>query len=128
MIESGDLPMGDVCPYSGRPANSTIYFNVQCERLWVRGDDSWTIDKAIAYVLLFGWVGALIASTRSRPPETLGRDTSIELPLRVSSDVASTVMAIRRQKKLKTLLRTTPAYAELLRDYPDAEVRPLRIA
>lgn len=128
MIQSGDLPSGDICPYSRRPANCTIYVHVQCERLSVRGGDSLDIRDAIAYVLLFGWIGVLIAYRKSQPREELGRDTSIELPLRISSDVGSKVLAIRGQKKLKMLLRETPIYAELLQDFPDAEVRRLWIA
>lgn len=127
MIQSGELPNGDICPYSGRPANSTIYFHVQCERSWVRGGDSWDTGKVIAYVLLFGWIGALIASKKSQPMEEIGRDTFLELPLRMSSDVASSVMRIRRQKKLKMLLRQTPIYARLLDESPEADVSPLRI-
>jgi len=127
MIQSGDLPSGDICPYSGRPANSTLYVHVQCERSWVRGGDSWNIGTVIAYLLL-GWIAALIASRESQPEEELGRETSVELPLRISSDVDSKVVAIRGQKKLKKLLRETPIYAELLQEFPDANVRPLRIA
>lgn len=127
MIHSGELPSGDTCPYSSRPAKSTIYFHVQCERSWVRGGDSWITGKVLASVLLLGWSGAWLAARESPPSQEFGRDTVLELPLRVSSDVASAVMRIRRQKKLKVLLQQTPIYARLLEEFPDADVRPLRI-
>ena len=72
MIHNGELPSGEICPYSGRPANSSIYFHVQCERSWVRGGDSIDAGKAVALVLFLGWIGALIAYRKSGPREELG--------------------------------------------------------
>ncbi len=128
MIRRGELPSGDICPYSGRPANNTLFVHVQCERVWVRGGDSMGAGQVIAYVLLLGWIGALIASIKTRPREELGQDTSLELPLRISSDAGSKILRIRRQRALKMLLRKTPVYATLLEEFPEAYVRPLRIA
>jgi hypothetical protein len=123
MIRDGELPTGDVCPFSGRPANETVYFDVQCERSWVRGGDG-DSDGAMLHVLLHGWVGLLLASLKSRPRREFGRDTLIRVPLRISSDVREEVLRMRGQRKLKRLLEETPVYRELLREYPGATVTP----
>jgi hypothetical protein len=127
MIRRGELPSGEVCPHSGRRADSTVYFHVQCERMWVRGNDSTNIGSTIVHFLLLGWMASLFASLKSRPLEELGRDTSLELPLRISSEVSATIMRMRRQKTLKRLLRSTPIYATLLDEFPEGAVTPLRI-
>jgi hypothetical protein len=127
LIRDGELPNGEVCPYSGAPANSTVSVCVQCERSWVRGSDSLSTRSAILYVLFLGWIGALIAycKSSSRPREELGRDTVIDLPIRVSSGATSKLMRLRNQRKWKSLLRKTPAYARLLDEFPSARVIPI---
>lgn len=66
----------------------------------------------------------LIASVRSKQSQQYGRDTSVRVPVRVSSDAAETIVRIRRQKELKQLLSATPLYAALLKEYPQAHVSP----
>ena len=126
MIDRGELPSGDLCPHSGRHADRTIFFHVQCERAWVRGDTDAQSGKAMLYVLLFGWfvaiVASLIESKRVRQRQELGRETSIELPLRISSEAASTIAKIKKQAALKSLLKSTPIYAQLLDEFPEAFV------
>jgi hypothetical protein len=126
LIRDGELPSGDVCPYSGASANCTLFVCVRCERSWVRGSDSIDARGAILYVLFLGWIGALIALGKSGARrEELGRDTAIDLPLRVSSAATSKLMRLRNQRKWKALLRETPAYARLLDEFPDARVTPI---
>jgi len=124
MIRDGELPSGDICPCSGRPADDGILVHVQCERTWVRGGEPINSSKVLGCFLVFGWIGALIASLRMRPREDLGRDTSIQVPLRVSSDVRPKLLRMR-QKALKAILRQTPVYAQLLDEFPEAEVVPI---
>lgn len=126
LIRDGELPQGDLCPYSGALANLTFHVRVQCERSWVRGSEPIGARDAVTYVLFLGWIGALIAYGKSRGQrEELGRDTIIELPLRVSADAAVKLARLRSQRTWKALLRKTPAYARLLDEYPDARITPL---
>jgi hypothetical protein len=122
MIRDGTLPDGKICPYSRRPANDTILFNVECERSSVRGGEPLDMGKMVTYVFLFGWIGALIASRKSQPREEFGRDTSVTIPVRISSDVRDKIVRLRRQRKLKSLVSETPLYARLLHEYPAARV------
>ena len=128
MIRSGELPSGDVCPYSGRRADDTMLFHIQCERTWVRGSGEWGTGKIVIYVWLLGLIGALIASLKSGPREELGRDISLEVPVRISADARPKLIKMRRQKTLKALLCETPIYSQLLQEFPGATIMPLRIA
>jgi hypothetical protein len=125
MIQDGELPSGETCPYSSRPADDQISVHVECERSWIRGGNIGS-GQAMVYWLLFGWIGWLILRGKSRPREEFGRDTSIIVPLRISSDVRSQLLRLRGQKKWKAILRHVPVYAKLLEDYPRAEISPLR--
>ena len=122
MIHNGELPSGEVCPFSGRPADDTILLHVQCERSWVRGSDASDTDTKILYVLLFGWIGALFASRKTGPRQEMGRDTSVDVPVRIASSVRAKLLGTRRQSALKALLKQTPIYAQLLEEFPAARV------
>jgi hypothetical protein len=126
MIRNGELPAGEVCPYSGRPADDTILFHVRCERPWIRGNETMGPAAIFVYYLFFGWIGALIVANRTQPLEELGRDTAVEVPVRISSQARPRLMRMRRQRSLKAILRQTRVYAELLRDFPEATVSVVR--
>lgn len=121
MLRNGELPTGDICPVSGRPTDDTIQFHVQCEKMWVRGGSSFW--QVLAYVLFFGWLGLLIHQ-EPEEVERFGRETSILIPLRISSEVRPKILRMKRQKKLKALLAQVPIYSQLLNDFPDATITP----
>lgn len=120
-IRSGELPAGKVCPLSGRPADAIVEIHVQCEEIRVRGG---RISEAahIVVLALFGWLGLLMAALSGGERVEHGRDTSVVVPLRVSSSVVEQLRRQRSQRKLKRLLRSVPIYDELLRNYPLARV------
>ncbi len=128
MIRNGELPTDKVCPLSGRNADETIEFHIHCERSWVRGGEPTDIGKILAYYMLFGWTGAIIASRKMQTREEFGRETSVTVPVRISSDVRAKIFRMRRQKTLKSLLHNVPIYQRLLREYPDAIVMPNKSA
>ena len=128
MIRDGLLPDGDICPYSGRPANDTVFFQVQCERTYVRSEDTLSTGEILVYVFLLSWIYGLIELFKTHPREVHGRDTILDVPVRISSDERQSVLRIRRQKKLKQLLSHTPIYRELLREFPQATITALHNA
>ena len=125
MIRNGELPIDTVCPLSGRIADETIVFHIQCERSWVRGGEPLDFGKILAYYLLFGWIGAIIVSRKMEKREEFGRETSLTVPVRISSDVKAKIFGTRRQQTLKSFLHHVPIYQSLLREYPDAVVTPI---
>ncbi len=128
LMKRGDLPRSGECPYSGRPADCTLLFDVECESRWVRRAES-ADSPALRFVLFIflGWIGLFIASSRGRSAEVFGDDIHIEIPLRVNSEVARRILRTKRQRQLRHLLSHTPEYRELFREYPAARVRPSKI-
>ena len=56
------------------------------------------------------------------PRRELGRDTAIEVPLRVHSDFREKLRGMTNQRALQKLLRTVPIYSKLLDEYPHAKI------
>ncbi len=128
MIRSGELPAEMVCPLSGRQPEETVYFHIQCERSWVRGGEPIDIGKLLLYYTLFGWIGALMVSRKMQERQEFGRDTTVTVPVRISSEVRAKVYGTRRQKTLRTYLSHVPIYARLLKEFPEAVVTPTNSA
>lgn len=126
LLKRGELPRSGDCPYSGRPADTTLLFDVQCESRWVRRGES-ADSPALRFVLfvLLGWIGLLIASRRGKSAEVFGEDIHLEIPLRVNSEVATKIARMRGQRRLRKLLSQVPEYRQLFREYPYATVRPV---
>lgn len=102
-------------------ADTIVLFRIDCESKWVRGREPMSIHWVVAYVLFLGWLGALLAAIRNETPrEELGRDVSVEVPMRVSKDSLSRVLKLTAQRKLRKLLKQNPTYAKLLSEYPTA--------
>jgi len=127
MIRRGGLPSGDICPFSLRPANATVWLDVRCESRWVRGGEPLDRGILLVWVVVLGWIGALIGSWRSEPREEFGRDTFLDIPLRISSDAVSKVARIRSQRIWRRLLRSVPVYARLLDEFPGTKIFFLRM-
>jgi hypothetical protein len=125
MIRNGELPSGELCPHSDRPATETVYIGVECERAWLRQGDG-SMASSIFTWLLFGWIAALIELRKSASSEEVGRDTFVELPLSISSDARERILGLRRQSQLKSLLRKVPIYSQLLDEFPEAIIFPAR--
>ena len=110
MMRSGKLPSGDTCPYSGRPANETVFFRVHCENTWDGTDGAWSSDASTPKTILmmiikimFGGLGGLAiqaALNNSHRGDAYGEDTSIDVPLRVSADDREEILRIKDLSKL----------------------------
>lgn len=121
MVANGELPQNEVCPLSLRPANETLHVHAICEQPWTTGGGDST-QTAIALGCLFGWFGYVMARESERPEERHGRDTVVDLPIRISSDVRDRYHR-QNQAQLKSLLSQTPMYAKLLKEYPKSKIQ-----
>lgn len=126
MIDQGELPTGVLCPISGRMADATVYFHVQCESVWVRGDERAQVASSLLAALVGVFVGGLGAwgmSTGARAAEVqeCGRDSYVVIPLRIASTEIQSAKGLD-QAALRRLLATVPIYAQLLADYPTAKI------
>lgn len=126
MVRGNELPTGVICSCCGRVANDTIVLRVQCERSSVRGGRSMfdSVVMAVGSALTLHLVH-LLHSWEQRPPEKLGRDSSVNVPVRIWSDCRRRIERSRSQRKLKKLLADTPVYRELLAEYPRAIITPI---
>jgi hypothetical protein len=86
-----------------------------------------SFGKLLFFYMLFGWISLFFVKPAALTEETLGRDTSVDVPLRVSSDVRESVCRLRGQSRLKKMLRCTPIYAKLLKEFPRAVVKPVSL-
>lgn len=124
LIRNGELPAGDVCAVCGLPTENTCWLHVTCERTWTRTSPlgiGWFGTIAAA---CFGWIAFRINSA-DEAPTIVGRDRNVDVPLRVRPEHAKRLSKMS-SRKLRTLLRTVPIYAQLLDEFPDAVVSAIR--
>jgi hypothetical protein len=119
MIRTGELPAGDTCLRCGLPTKDACDLVVHCERQWYKAASfNW-----LALSLSFPhW---LLAMARRGTGDVFGRETVIRVSLRVREEHHQW-LATRSQRKLRKLLRTVPVYAQLLDEYPESRIYPLK--
>jgi hypothetical protein len=117
MIADGSLPWGETCMVSGSPTDEVLDVVVHCERVHAARESS----KLMVLFALLSPILALLALREERR-EPLGRETSVSVPLRVSSPFHRKLARRGSRGELRRLLRSVPVYAELLDRYPDATV------
>ena len=124
MIDTGELPSGNECVISGMRTTDAIVVRVECERRWIKGPSKGRFLFVLFVLLLPFWmIWLAVAKTLSdEPRQELGRDTDVELPLRVHCDFHAQLRKTKSQRELKKLLRTVPIYAKLLDEYPHAKI------
>lgn len=125
MIDTGELPYGRECVLSGFPTNDLHPVRVECEKKWTTGAGKGRGLFVIFTVLFmpFWIIWALIGKALlDDPRRELGRDTAIEVPLRVHSDFREKLRGMTNQRALQKLLRTVPIYSKLLDEYPHAKI------
>jgi hypothetical protein len=129
MIRESTLPWGQCCGVTGMPTRDVMFFEVECERSYVKNKRSqlWGTILLIAGfffcppVAIFMWlVGYDLFRT---PAERVGRDVVISIPILVCKDSQATVRGWG-QSRLKTMLRGIPIYERLLNEYADATIHP----
>ncbi len=124
MVEEGSLPVDELCPLSLRPADETLVVRVDCEKSWVRSSDGDEGD-AFLFGLLFGVIGSLLMRPKRDHAEHLGRDTTVDLPIRIAGEARSRYRR-RSRKQLISMLKRIPIYAELFEEFPDAKLKVLK--
>jgi hypothetical protein len=116
MRREGTLPSGDCCAACGRPTNDVIDLRVECERI-VAADDNMKLKMFLALLIS----PLVFLSMRNPAKHAVGRDTVIEVPLRMCQKHRAWLTR-SRQRKLRRLLCCVPVYQKLLIAYPGARV------
>jgi len=124
MVRTGELPQIGPCPHSGHVANETIVFHVTCRRAPAGGDDAMSRVGKATWADLFHWFGATGLAAQQNGSGA-GIET-VDIPLRIARDAHAEILQIRSQQQLRTLLRSTPVYAQLLAEFPQSTIEPLQ--
>lgn len=124
MVRTGELPQIGPCPHSGHVANETIVFHVTCRRATTGGDVAVSPVGNARWNDFFHWFGAT-ASSAQQNGSGAGIET-VDIPLRIARDAHAEILQIRSQQQLRTLLRSTPVYAQLLAEFPQSTIEPLQ--
>lgn len=120
MIARNELPDRDTCTLCDSHTNDVIWCAIVCERESTSDDT----DRTLIYFLIFGWIAVLMAAIRPSIARTYGNDRTVNIPLRVCVPCLPALESTKSQSRLRDVIRRTPAYADLLNDYPKASVYP----
>jgi hypothetical protein len=118
LLLANKLPEEEECILCGDPTIGCVYCQVECERAVVV-DGRPPLWAVIGMVLLFGWVGALLARSARKEPREWGKDRSFNLPMRLCDRCRP---ELTDTASVKRALRSVPLYRRLLDKYPRALV------
>jgi len=121
-LNRGELPAGPGCVLCGSPAHVTVVCRVVCERAFAgsQGEDG----GSFLTFFMFGGPCPLRRKGPGRSGEVHGRDTDVELPLRLCDSCRSSAGNLRRRRRvLRRLIAAVPDYQRVLDEYPEAEIQ-----
>ena len=129
MVRRGALPVDELCCISGRSTQDVAVFCIACERVQVRHSGLDLTDRTILGWLVLGWLGIIAGwigsmfawKKKPKPIREHGREVVVYAPVRISEEYHPSLKR-RSQRYLKDLLKNTPIYAALLKEYPKATV------
>ena len=116
MVSSGELPSGNRCAVSGEPTADVIDLYVEAERVSQIGT---SLPHAALVAALCSPI--LAAVMMMQTPRDVGRETVVLTPLKVAAKYHRRVSR-SGQRALKRWLKTVPVYAQLLQEYPRAQI------
>jgi hypothetical protein len=117
MLQRGELPWGNTCQWSGQPTADVLPAYVQCERAYFKGGGR---DKLFVAAVISPLLALFMKDESQGRIE--GRNTYVATPLRVAKKFHDALARRPRQRRLRKLLRSVPAYARLLDYYPRARI------
>jgi|688.fasta_scaffold269799_1 hypothetical protein len=127
MIQSGVLPLGQLCVVSGRKTSDTFVVYYQCEYATVKFEsprDSvfsfFGFLIAIAAPMLFLSLYLFGDSRKNQAePTEVGYNRGVGLPLRVDREFHADLRKEGRRQELIQYLNRVPVYQKLFSEYPN---------
>jgi len=116
MVQSGELPTGDMCAVSHAPTADTIDLEILVPKFFKNEEGR---DRIA--LLLFGLWGILYLALFRRTTVEEEGASSLRVPLRVAARYHRKVRGMS-QRRLRRLLRSVPVYATLLDENPHSRV------
>jgi hypothetical protein len=119
-VATGDLPSESACVKCGVQTSGILFCDVECERPWRSGGGFWKYFFLFLLAPVWLWFGQALKD--SRRPEQFGRETVVEVPLRMCPECQSAVRTSDSAWELESLLQKVPLCHELLCEYPEATI------
>jgi hypothetical protein len=118
LLLAGKLPEEDECVLCSEPTAGCVSCVVDCERAVV-SDGRPSFWAELGLIVLFGWIGVLLARSGRKEPMEWGKDRSFTLPLRLCDACRP---ALTNFASVTRALRSVPLYRRLLDKYPRAVI------
>lgn len=118
-VADGALPAENACARCGVQTSDALYLLVECERTWSAGSGFWR--HFFRLLLTPIWIWNLFRRDYNNP-EVFGRESVVELPLRMCRTCQTTVQQTGSTAAKVRLLQKAPQFEELLREYPQARI------
>jgi hypothetical protein len=109
------------CAGCGIETDNTLQCILECERPYQSGPGFWKRFFAGLFGFLFFWPLLLLLLGKDKT-EMLGRESVLELPLRLCHGCQMKLGAKPRPREIAALLRKVPVYDKLLSEYPRASI------
>src|SRR5438046_1784161 len=115
----GKLPVEERCINCYVQTPDIVNCFVECERPWVRGAGFWNTAFGIILTPIFLWP---VLWNALRGKQALGEEIVVETPIRLCSRCSRELLSRHQRHVLRTLLRKSPLYGDLIDEYPDANI------
>ncbi|MEM6472945.1 MAG: hypothetical protein AAF802_25515 [Planctomycetota bacterium] len=131
MLKRDELPTVKDCPACGRSGNATLVIGIQCEKVSTTDPSDQRVSLFGMLFFAFGWLSSIAAilrlSTSNRGMEIHGRETRLEVPIRFCSECVHKTKSRPRNRNIRKLLISEPAYQEVLKEYPSAGLEVVQL-
>ena len=120
MIQTGEVPEGDICAVSGKTTGDTIDLEILVPRAFREGTSR---RQNALLIFLLGFLALPLLVVRGRGGTMIDEEGALTLrvPLRVAAPYHSKVRGMS-QRRLRRLLCSVPVYATLLKENPLSRV------
>jgi hypothetical protein len=126
VLADGSVPTNGRCLQCGGQTSRVAECKAICERVWVdsvRGP--WNTFIWIAAILIWPMAASLAIFLRGKPEaeerQERGREVVVRLPFHLC-EACRVRQELRKTHDLRAALQRVPEYAELFREYPEAEL------
>lgn len=126
LLRDDYVPPGEKCVACGCATKQVLESQVVCEKVWRQeklSQRSWAALILVGLFLPCGWIWTLFVGLRDleRDSRERGHNVIVSTPIRLCVNCIDRG-AVSNTARLRMLLVRVPQYAELFKEYPEAEL------